>query len=530
MKNNNKKYKKIVAELLVFLASTNIGHADEVYDLARVINSTLIQAPEILQQQAAVEGAEAGVKVQTGQFDHQVLSSYSTKLSNAPIISYNQSGFFNLSYLQSYQHLLQAGILKQFRTGISAGFSVNVLRTDPLNGQSQANAQGVDLTTSNQSNVNFQLNIPLLKGATEESAGAAEKAAILQYKAAQNDLSFVISSIVLNAINAYWDYKVAEETLEINRISEQRVQEWADKAKQLFIQKDPAHVKEMREKYRAEIDAVLAYLAGKHLSVVASTQLLEQAKIALTVAMGTPYNDFGMVKVSVEQFPKFDTVNLSPEQLNKSWVAQAIENRADLKAINLRQDANNVLVKKYTRDLMPQLDVSLNAGYQGLSEGASASTFGDAVYRNVPGPNLAGQLSFAYPLENNTQEGLLASQKALSRNTRIGIGQLERTISAQIDVDVSLLTRRMAEESMAEKAVAFYQPAVNELVERAMKEAPKLLNLLEYEDRLVQAKVGRLQVKSALAKLIAEVRFQTGTLIIGNDENHAVDINGLNGF
>ncbi|MGZ5051865.1 MAG: TolC family protein [Methylobacter sp.] len=524
------KNKKIAVNLLALIAASQIVHADDVYDLNRVINTTLKQAPEILQQQAAVEAAEAGVKVQTGQFDHQVMSSYATKLSNAPIISYNQSSFLNLTYLQSYQHLLQAGILKPFRTGISAGFSVNVFRKDPINGQPEAGAQGLNLTTSNESSVNFQLNIPLLKGATEESAGAQEKAAILQYQAAQHDLSFLMSSIVLNAINAYWDYKVAKETLEINRISEKRVQEWTDKAEQLFILKDPAHADQMRAKYRAEIDAVLAYLSNKHLSVVSSTQLLEQAKIALSVAMGTPYRDFDQVTVSAEPFPKFEQAKLSAEQLNKNWVAQAIEHRADLKAVNLRQEANQVLVKKYTRDLMPQLDVSLNAGYQGLSEGASASTFGDAVYRNVPGPNLGGQLSFAYPLENNTQEGLLARQQALTRSTEIGIGQLERTISALVDVDVSLLTRRMSEKDMAEKAVVFYQPAVNELAERAMHNAPMMLNLLEYEDRLVGAKISRLQVESALAKLIAEVRYQTGTLVIDNDENHAVDVKGLSAF
>ncbi|WP_333873006.1 TolC family protein [Methylobacter sp.] len=527
MKNN---YKKVAAGLLAFIATTDVVYADDIYDLAKVVNATLIQAPEILQQQAAVEGAEAGVKLQTGQFDHTVVSSYTTKLSNSPIISYNQSSFLNLTYLQSYQHLVQAGILKQYRTGISASFSVNVFRKDPINGQPEANAQGLDLTTSNESSVNFQLNIPLLKGATEESAGAAENAAILQYQAAQNDLSFVISSIVLNAINAYWDYKVAVETLEINRISEARVQDWTDKAEQIFILSDPSRAQEMKAKYRAEIDAVLAYLANKHLSVISATQLMEQAKVALSVAMGTPYKDFGLVKVSAEQFPKFEATKLNYEQLNKNWVVQAMEHRADLKAVNLRQEANNVLVKKYTRDLMPQLDVSLNAGYQGLSEGASASTFGDAVYRNVPGPNLGGQLSFAYPLENNVQEGLLARQKALSRSTEIGMGQLERTISALVDVDVSLLTRRMTEKNMAEKAVAFYQPAVNELAERALKNAPTMLNLLEYEDRLVGAKISRLQVESALAKLIAEVRFQTGTLIISNDENHVVDIKSLNAF
>lgn len=528
--SNHKIYQSTLLKLLALSLTSSIVHADESYDLSRVINTTLQQAPEILQQQEAVEGSKAAVQIQTGQFDHKVMSSYKTGLKNAPIISYNQPSFLNLKYLQSYQHLLQAGVIKQFRTGISTEFSVNVFRKDPINGQTAANAVGLDLTTSNESSVNFQLNIPLLKGATQESAAAAENAAILEYQASQNDLSFLISSIVLNAINSYWDHKVAVETLAINKISEQRVQDWTDKAEQIFIKKDPARIKEMQAKYRAEIDAVQAYLANKNLSVISSTQLVEQTKIALKMAMGTPYNEFDQVAVSSETFPKFDAVKLNAEQLNKDWIDQALEHRADLKAIHLRQEANTVLVKKYTRDLMPQLDVGLMAGYQGLSEGASASTFGDSVYRNVPGPNVGGQISFAYPLENNVQEGLLSKQKAVSRQTQINMGQLQRSISALIDVDVSLLNRRMAEKHIAEKAVAFYQPAVNELSERAMKSAPMMLNLLEYEDRLVAAKISRLQVESALAKLIAEIRFQTGTLVTANDDNFAIDIKGLSQF
>lgn len=521
---------KTLIGILILTAQNHITYAQDVYDLTKVINTTLKQAPEILQQQATTEGAEAAIKVQTGQFDHKVFSSYTNNLYNSPIISYNQPSFLNLPYLQSYQHLLQAGVLKQFRNGISAGFNVSIFRKDPLNGQPEASLQNIDLNISNESSINFQLNIPLLKGATEESAGAAEKAAILEYQATQNDLTFVMSSIVLNAINAYWDYKVAQETLEINRISKARVQEWTDKAEQHFILKDPSRIQEMKDKYRAEIDAVLAYLSNKHLTVISSTQLVEQAKTALSIAMGTPYNDFNTIQISTEKLPAFESVTLPPEQLNKDWVATALEHRADLKAINLRQEANHLFLAKYTRDLMPQVDVTLGAGYQGISEGASANTFGDALYKNVPGPNLSGQLTFSYPLENNTQEGLLARQKALTRNTEIGMGQLQRTISALVDIDVSLLTRRMAEKNMAEKAIAFYQPTVNELAERAMKSAPMMLNLLEYEDRLVAAKISKLQVESALAKLIAEVRFHTGTLIIGNNENHAVNIESLQHF
>ncbi|MDD2761664.1 MAG: TolC family protein, partial [Methylomonas sp.] len=231
---NKKNDKNKFAITVVLVLAAPMVYADTSYDLAKVINTTLIQAPEILQQQSAVEGAEAAVQIQAGQFDHQVLSSYTNKLNSAPILSYNQSTFLNLTYLQSYQHLLQAGILKQFRNGLSAGFSVGIFRKDILNGHAEASAEGIDLQPTNESAVNFQLTIPLLKGATEESAGAGEKAAQLEYQAAQHDLTFVMSSIVLNAIDAYWDYKVAQEVLESNRISEARVQEWTDKAEQQF--------------------------------------------------------------------------------------------------------------------------------------------------------------------------------------------------------------------------------------------------------------------------------------------------------
>lgn len=528
--HTNKIYPKTVLNLLVLSFATNSVYATEIYDLNRVIKTTLEQAPEILQKQAAVESSAADVKIQTGQFDHKVFSSFKSGVNNAPIISYNQPNYLNLAHLQSYQQLLQTGILKQFRNGVSTGFNVSVFRKDPMNGQAEAKALGLNLSTSNESAINFQLTIPLLKGATQASAAATENAAILEYQASQNDLAYLISSIVLNAINAYWDYKVAEETLAINQTSEQRVQDWADRSEQIFITKDPLRIREMELKYRAEIDAVQAYLANKHLTVISSVQLLEQAKIGLAVAIGTPYNDFDQVRVSGEKFPQFGALKRMPEQLNKDWVAQALENRADLRAIRLRQEANTVLVKKFNRDLLPQLDVSLNAGYQGLSEGSGAATFGDSVYRNVPGPNLSGQISFAYPLENNVQEGLLAKQQALSRQTRINLNQLERTISAQIDVDISLLTRRLAEKIMAEKAVAFYEPTIQELSERAMKAAPIMLNLLEYEDRLVSAKISRLQVESALAKLIAEIRFQTGTLFTADEGNYAIEVSRLNEF
>lgn len=154
-----------------------------------------------------------------------------------------------------------------------------------------------------------------------------------------------MSSIALNSINAYWNYKIAEETLEINRASEKRIQDWTTEAEGIFIKKDADHIKEAEEKYFVEIQAAKAYLANKHLNVIASIQELKQAQVALFMAIGTPYSDFNQIKISNEKLPKFSAASLKSNQLNKNWVLQAIANRTDLKAMNLFQEANSVMVK-----------------------------------------------------------------------------------------------------------------------------------------------------------------------------------------
>lgn len=56
-----------------------------------------------------------------------------------------------------------------------------------------------------------------------------------------------MSSIALNSINAYWNYKIAEETLEINRASEKRIQDWTTEAEGIFIKKMPIILKKQKK-------------------------------------------------------------------------------------------------------------------------------------------------------------------------------------------------------------------------------------------------------------------------------------------
>ncbi|MCF7971290.1 MAG: TolC family protein [Methylococcaceae bacterium] len=509
------------------ISNANVVAQDEAFNLEKISMTTLLRSPTILQQKEQVIGTEAGVDIQQGVFNPQVYANYGVQLSDQPIISYERPALLDLTHERSYQQLLNTGIVKQFRNGVTADFSVKVYRKDPLNGDDAARAVGLDLNTSNASTLAFTLNIPLLRGAWEVSNAAGEKAAKLQEQAAERDLHFIISKVLLNSISAYWDYKVADDILSIQQDSRRRTQKWLDKAEMTFVLKDPAKVEQMKQKYNAEINASEAYLADKYLRTVQAEQGVAQARALLGVAMGLPYADFNMIVAVAEDFPKIEREQMHLEQLNKQWVELATHNRSDILSTELLIEADQIIVDKYQQDVLPQLDINVGAGYQGLAEGGSVGSFAGSLGSQIPGPAFSGKINFSYPIGNQTQEGLLARQQVIFRQKTIALNDLKRTISAEIDVDTSSFKRRLNEERMAKKAVSFYQPTVKELVKRAMTSPEVTLNLLEYEDRLVAARINYILARSELAKLIAKIRFQTGTLIELDQGNYKVNIQGL---
>lgn len=505
--------------------------------LMEAVKIALTSSPTILTQKLATDSAAASVRMEKGAFDPTAYTAASTGRISVPNISYDRPIYEGLAFLSRGDVNWVAGISKNTRYGISGDFSVMVYRKDPINYDKP------DITTSNQSLVNFKLNIPLLQGRGTTSAAAGEQSAQLNYEASTLELRHAIAVTVYQAIAAYWDYKTAVEALKVTQASEARVKSWLDNTETHL--KQTGKLEEIEKQHQGEINSLIAYEADKKSATIAAREQVKQAQDNLAIALGIPFDQFAKVGLPNDEFPK----NVSDKQLNDltlitRWSTLALDGRLDLQAAKLRQQAAQVLLAKARRDVLPKLDLQLAVGYHGLSEGADFDRFPKSLTEQIYGPDTSVGLNFMYPIGNNTARGMLDQAQANYQQTVIQTNELARNIKSQINLNIAALQRRVSEANMTEKAVKFYQPSLDNLRKQAESSmiaqtsgkpsstsAPSnleiLMGLTDLEDKLTTATNQHLMAQAELAKAIAATRLNTGLLISLQHDENQININEL---
>jgi outer membrane protein TolC len=498
--------------------------------LAEVVRTALSSSPSILTQKLATDVAQATVKIEKGAFDPTPYTMISTGRVADSVTTYDRPIYNDLPYLSRGEVTWVAGISKNTRMGISGDFSVQVYRKDPINYDVS------DITTSNSSTVNFKLNIPLLQGRGTTSAAAAEKAAQLQYEAGTLELRHAIAVTVYQAVTAYWDYKTAVEFLKLQQESEARVKGWLDTAETALNKS--GKLQEVEQQHEAEISGLIAYEADKKLATIAAREQVKQAQNNLALALGIPFDQFANVGLPADNFPKNINDFKGDAGLISHWATLALDDRLDLQAAKLRQQAAQVMLAKARRDVLPRLDLKLSVGYNGLSEGADFDRFPSSLKDQIHGPNTSAGLNFMYPIGNNTARGMLDIAQANYQQTVIQTNELARTVKSQIDLNIAALQRRVAEANMAERAVKFYQPSLDglrkqqaagldNLGQQPQSSLATLTGLTDIEEKLTAALGKRLAAQAELAKAIAATRLNTGALLSLRQEENKININEL---
>lgn len=498
--------------------------------LTEVVKIALSSSPSILMQKLATDSAQAGVKIEKGAFDPTPYTSISTGRQSNPVTSYDRAMYEDLPFLSRGEVNWVAGITKNTRSGISGDFSVEVYRKDPINYDRDF------ITTSNSSTVDFKLNIPLLQGRGSTSAAAAENSAQLQYEASTLELRHAIAVTVYQAVAAYWDYKTAVEYLKLQQESEDRVKDWLDSAENEL--KRSGKLAEVEQQHKAEISGLIAYEADKKLATIAAREQMKQARDNLAIALGIPFDQFASVGLPSDDFPKnIANVNTNDAGLITRWATLALDNRLDLHAAKLRQQAAQVMLAKARRDVLPKLDLKLSVGYNGLAEGADFDRFPSSLKDQIHGPNASAGLSFMYPIGNHTARGVLDMAQAGYQQTILQTNELARNIKSQVNLNIAALQRRVAEADMAERAVKFYQPSLDGLKKQSMSKPvgttggtsalEVLTGFTDIEEKLTGAKAKRLSTQAELAKAIVATRLNIGALLALHQDEDRLNIKDL---
>ncbi len=523
--------------------------------LAEAVKMTLELSPNRFIQQANVTSAQAGVTIQEGAFNPTPSAGISVGQNTQPLNSvvynamsggpFSRGPFTDVSagssiknpaviqdvtnqgmnpantyagvYLPGpdarYHHqdtdlaMLHAEISKLFQNGVNA--TVGLVNTRTV----QSNLSTSTRPNANTSAVNLNINVPLLKYAGSQSAAGRLNAARKQQEAALEDYKLFLTALANNSIAAYWDYRLAVDSLTIREASRDRVMRITSEVNAFVSSPDPKKEAQLRQQLAQVIYTTEGARANKSRMVVDYQQYMEQARTNFALTLGVPPEQFNSLPQPSDEIPDaLIPANFDNNSNRDAWRKAAIANRMDLQAAKLRQEAAGFIVKKSERDLNPQVDLNLNVGYQGLDEGNKFDNMMNAFGTNVEGVNWSTGLEFRYPIGNQTAEGILDSSKANYRQAELSVYQKTREIDAGVDVNVGYVNRYVQAIAKAEQAVKDYKDALAAWKKTPLTDPSAILGMLQTEAQYTEGLLTVLNIRTEYAKLVADIRFKTGLL------------------
>jgi outer membrane protein len=461
--------------------------------LAEAVEITLKNSATIQQQQLGVELAKAQLQTVRGSFD----------ITSSVTVSTSQNRPVALPPPDHDMQGLTGSLSKLFRSGIFSSLSLSLNRTDPLVTDS-----------SNTSNLGITVTIPLLKGRGSKGSAlaVAETNARLNRDAAILDYYHQISQVISTTIQSYWDYRAAIANLKNQRILTKLVLTWSDEAEERASL-------ELEKKFASQIRRLEGYLTEKQRNIVTAEERVNTTKSALAEAMGIPYNQLVNLEAS-EDFPgdwSHILRRLQAQPMKEQWVQQALQNRFDIQAQQLRLQTSANGLAKARQDLLPQLDLSLSYTDSGEELGDQFSNYFGPITNDPRGRTTGATLTLTYPLGNNAAKGSLDAANVNYKNAVITTDNQSRTVSLQVDADEGKLMSRLQEVDKNRQTLKAYEESLTDYYQsiNSLAENPStLFDLIDLERDFSQATNEHLESLLALAKAVAQLRFQTGTLLV----------------
>jgi outer membrane protein len=502
-------FKRLGVVLLVTAVPLAASADEKKLDLFDVVKSTLDNSPVLKIQGFQVDVSKAVERIQSGAFnvktaakisyDRTKNTSYVPEELYRPIAPPPPVG--SVGVADSDTQSFQASAEKKFRTGITTKLQYDLSRKDPFGISSTAtdNSYG----TVSRGKINLTITVPLLKGAWEVSAAAAEKAAGLEYQAAAYQYKFLITSTLLKTINAYWNYTAASRILYEREQILKRMRAWVT----------DNHLNGFLE----------GFLREKESSVATATQDLEQARIDLGLVMGIPVEEAQKLAPPDYNFLPKDPEKLlsvfDPKIAKQQWVELALENRNDLKGNKLKVEASEILLAKDQQDLYPELTAAVNVGYNGITHGNSFDNYFNSSYKNVRDLDHSATLTFSYPIGNDVAEGQYDQDQAKKMINTVTMNETARGIKLSVEKSVAAVYGRLKVVVQAQKTAFSYRDSLRDLLKKFDQKTDSASNIVVLQQKLEDAIMAYIRSQADFVNAIAQARFESGVLVSNADDN-----------
>lgn len=479
-------------------------------DLKTFVNVTLDRSPIVRRSQLNVKNAQGGVQFQKGAFDYQLVSGVAYDKSKLNLFDADARNKYILGKLKTNKSKASIALQKKFRTGLSSSLSFDYsLSNDnfPIN---QFNQNVGSYINNHSLSTTFSLTQPIMRGGDSNVANALEESAKLNFESAKSTYELASSYEVYKMGLAYWQYVASYETLKAYQQNQQRVEKILEITDELVkADKKPA----------GDLIQVNADLANQKRQTMSAEQNYYNAKINLGRVIGFSEKESEVIGVPENPFPAIsgiDVLSKSSEYIN-ILSEIAIENRKDIAANRKAEEALELRRKLAENDKKPQLDLTGFVRYGGMNMGNGLDEV-FATFYNREGQSLeiGLNLKFSIPFSNNRARGAYTQNLSQMESQRIQNDNLKRNINMNVSIAHSNLIKSISILNQAKGSLDSYTQVYENEKVKFQNGLTTLLNLALFQERLVTSQIQYIVAQQQFANAIAELRYETGTLINSN--------------
>ena len=294
------------------------------------------------------------------------------------------------------------------------------------------------------SRLGIDVTQPLLRGFGTTVNLVAVNQAKIDTQISQYELRGFVETLVAQVEETYWNYLLAEKSIDIYRQSLQIAEE---------------QLKETEERIKvgalaaSELAAAKAEVAFRKQGLIVAQNTLDQTRLNLVRLLNPGGQEMWNREINLTSEPQTPAIELEPV---KTHVARGLQMRPEMNQSRLLIDRKELDVVKTRNGLLPQLDLFIAMGKTGY-----ADSFGESM-RNIFKKNydvLAG-ISLDYPPINRSaraqhQQAKLSRQQAqealdnLAQLVEVDIrGAYIQIISAEEQVASAKASRELQEEKL----------------------------------------------------------------------------------
>jgi outer membrane protein TolC len=159
-------------------------------------------------------------------------------------------------------------------------------------------------------------------------------------------------------------------------------------------------------------------------------------------------------------------------------------------------------------NVRPRLDLTTSTWFTAIGENSVSRSLSRWV-----GPSTQLALQFEKPLGNNQLRGQLAERTADARARQISAMDLRRQIRLGVLQASSTLNDAAAQVRQAEAAVGYFRNIYDADIQRYQTGEATLIDTVITEQQQTEALFALTSARNQLAHVLAQLRFQTGTLL-----------------